>query len=548
MFSQKKRCQSTHSAHRHPHHVATSPTEIVSSTCACAQQGLPVLLGKDEKREKKKEATPHTMSTMTHPTISTTVPAKRKLGEESCEWEPLSVWNQHAPRVYISVVLCFSHSDSQIESTSRHLKSCVTHLARKRPLFGAQLRIQGGQTQLWQSPSHRIPFETKVNLDESYAQQRAECFPPRHFVGPVIQTPGRLDAGAEPIPATTVRACFVKGGLFLTLNLHHSLCDGDAFRIFVECLAAETRGAELVRPSTQGFPRPAPPIKPLAASTFRGLVAKCPEYIMLPEKNGPTQPCHVDLGPSVESVPKTGKIFQFQTRRFEQLQSLVRALPDAAERPPPSKYDCLATLAFVHIVKARVEAEQLLPCSEEAALWNSVNFKKRFDSVSADYFGNATLPAVTSIAVADLLAAATDPARLAALVPRVHDSIAEVNRNYIYQRLAMLQACPDPRLVGVNFDPREPGYLAFNTWRHFGADVEWKITPSCRSEDGGGDAVSKPDAIRRGLGDWGLSNALILPARASAPHQELFVSLSEVAMAALCRDEQWLQWVDRIVD
>ena len=57
----------------------------------------------------------------------------------------------------------------------------------------------------------------------------------------------------------------------------------------------------------------------------------------------------------------------------------------------------------------------------------------------------------------------------------------------------------------------------------------------------------KPDAIRRGLGDWGLGNALILPARASAEHQELFVSLSEVAMEALCQDEQWLQWVDGIV-
>lgn len=488
------------------------------------------------------------MSTMTHPTIPTTVPAKRKLGEESCEWEPLSIWNQHAPRVYISVVLCFPHSNSHVESTSRHLRSCVTHLARKRPLFGAQLRLQGGQTQLWQSPSHRIPFETEVNFREKYAHHRAEGFPPRLFVGPVIQTPGRLDAGAEPIPATTVRAVFVDGGLFLTLNLHHSLCDGDAFRIFVECFAAETRGAELVRPSVQGFPRPATPLGPLIASTFRGLVAKCPEYIMLPEKNGPTQPCNVDIGPSVESVPKTGKIFQFQTRRFEELQSLVRALPSTTEKPPPSKYDCLATLAFVHIVKARVEAEQLLPCSEEATLWNSVNFKRRFNSVAAEYFGNATLPAVTNIAVVDLLAAATEPARLAALVPRVHDSIAKVDHKYVSQRLAMLQACPDPRLIGVNFDPREPGYLAFNTWRHFGADVEWKITPSCCAERGGSDAILKPDAIRRGLGDWGLSNALILPARASAEYQELFVSLSEVAMNALCRDKQWLQWVDRIID
>ncbi|KAH8668896.1 hypothetical protein BX600DRAFT_460910 [Xylariales sp. PMI_506] len=183
-------------------------------------------------------------------------------------------------------------------------------------------------------------------------------------------------------------------------------------------------------------------------------------------------------------------------------------------------------------------------------LWNSVNWRSRaFKHLTGDYFGNAALPAVTKVPMWQVLAAAScdggnssssssAAAHLAALVPQIKASIDAVDEDYVHRRLAMVSALPDPRIIGVNYDPRTPECLAFNTWRHFGADAVWSIP---------GVPASKPDAIRRAHGSWNLGTALILPGQSLAVTQEIFISLSQVAMDLLCKDEEWLKWVDRVI-
>ncbi|KAK8113822.1 hypothetical protein PG999_005891 [Apiospora kogelbergensis] len=470
-------------------------------------------------------------------------PSSQRDDGESGEWEALSIWNQHAPRVYISVVLCFPHDGQSVQPTFGYLKSRLDGLARKRALFAARLRVDpdSGVVQISQSPEYRIPLEISFGgKGERYDEMKSRGFPPDLFLGEKTRPIANLDRTPEPIPACTVHVRFVQGGLFLVSNLQHAVCDGETLREFLECFAAETRGDALKGPSSQSFP--AVTHQPAASSLgFQELVAMCPEYTTLPDKSGPTQPRFLKTGTPLQQIDKIGKIFMFNDERIKELQRLTCSEPNDNEMS--STYACLAALAFTHIVKARMETEEFIGSAEEgtdvSTLWNSVNWKYRaLTGRAKDYLGNATFPTFATVSKAKVMEAMCNTAKLAEIIPVITDSIDAINDGYVERRLAMISACPDPRLVGVNSDPRQSNYLAFNTWRHFGADAEWTIP---------GVPVAKPDTIRRGLPTWTLNTALILPAAASSKSQELFVCLSKVAMDRLCADPTWLSWVDRIV-
>ncbi|KAI2627696.1 hypothetical protein GGR54DRAFT_628783 [Hypoxylon sp. NC1633] len=465
--------------------------------------------------------------------------------------EPLSVWNQNAPRVYICVVLLFPCDSQRRHDAVYHIESALQRLARERPVFAGRLQAssRSGSVSLHRSPSQDIPFEVvpvSETCQQTYEQMRDDGFPPGNFIHPRYGVSGRMDSHLELIPVSKVQAAFPPGGLLLSIFLHHGLVDGGSLRVFLECFGAQTRNIPVDLPSEQTFPMPFPrghkgPIHVHDSTTFRGLLESCPEYTMLDDFSGPTQPRLSKDGMALAHIEKVGKIFVFSTERLQELREMIQEQNGTAEMP--SAYTSLAALAFAHITKARVATESYLPGSQPrrfAMLWNSVNWRTRaFQGATSNYFGNAALPAITKVAMTQLMAACNDDGQLARLVPVVKASIDAVDQEYVNKRLAMLYEVPDPRSIGVDYDPRIPEMLAFNTWRHFGADVEWSIP---------GVPVTRADAIRRAHGSWNLGTALILPAKADSMKQELFVSLSVDSMRLLCADKRWTWWVDRIID
>ncbi|RYP23483.1 hypothetical protein DL767_008799 [Monosporascus sp. MG133] len=338
--------------------------------------------------------------------------------------------------------------------------------------------------------------------------------------------------------------------------------DGESLGIFLECLAAQTRQGLIDRPSEQKITLAASKhYKDLGElrAQFQRLAAKCPEFTLLPDLSGPTQPKLLNVGTPLHEIDRTGRIFVFSNARLDALKRLVTSHASSASSSPTLPTTCycaLAALTFAHVTRARAGVERHLPASRcssssmetpgrtmtptpTAQLWNSVNWRARaFKGATKDYFGNAALPAVTEVPTSRLFAACEDDSELARIVSLIKETIDGVDQAYVHRRLAMLAAAPDPRLIGVGYDPRMPEVLNFNTWRHFGADAAWHIP---------GIPVTKPDAIRRAHASWGMGTALILPAQAESTKQELFLSLSVEAMEALCNDERWMRWVDRVI-
>ncbi|KAI0206656.1 hypothetical protein F4808DRAFT_2383 [Astrocystis sublimbata] len=469
-----------------------------------------------------------------------------------CAREELSVFNQCSPRGYICVVLCFPCDDNLRGDAVHHIRQSLARLAKTRPIFAGRLQTDNGRVYLQRSCSFDIPFEvvpTEAEDELDYEQLRRNEFPPATFIDTRYGIPGLTSPNCNPIPVSKVDVTFARGGLFLSIFLQHSITDGGSLSVFLEAFGNQTRNVPDYLPSEQRLRilNPNGRLHCAAASRklsemspFNRLVKSCPEYTILSDLSGPTQPRMQSAGRPIADLKKTGKIFVFMAERLEELRKLVSNTGYLDELP--TAYTSLAALTFAHVTKARTKTEPAqtgIEPSQAASLWNSVNWRTRaLPGATDNYFGNAVLPAVTRVTREKVNAAAYDDQGLAGLVPLIRDSIAEVDDEYVRRRMSMMSQAPDPRMVGVNYDPRSPDVLAFNTWRHFGADMEWNIP---------GVPVSKPDTIRRATGGFGLGTALILPARKDAGKQELFVSLTVEAMEALCGDERWMEWVDRVI-
>lgn len=464
-----------------------------------------------------------------------------------CTDEPLSVFNQCSPRGYISVVLCFPCDDNRREEAVRHVRQSLARLAKERPLFAGRLyTTSNGRVFLRRSCGYDIPFEVITSADGQeidYEQLRNAEFPPGTFIHPRYGIPGLVGTNCNPIPVSKVDITFARGGLLLSIFLQHAITDGGSLQVFLEAFGNQTRNIPDRLPSDQRLQVSPPRLSNKripGAHTFSSLIGKCREYTTLSDLSGPTQPLMYKSGLPIADLEKIGKIFVFTSERLQQLRELIMTENQSDELP--TAYTSLATLAFAHITKARIAKEPHLTGIEPGTmgmLWNSVNWRTRaFPGATSNYFGNAVLPAVTRIPREQSNAACFDDSALARLVPVVKNSIDLVDEVYVSRRMTMMAQAPDPRMVGVNYDPRSPEMVAFNTWRHFGADIQWNIP---------GVSVTRPDTIRRATGGWGLGTALLLPAKADSHKQELFVSLSVDAMEALCRDERWMQWVDRVI-
>ncbi|KAI1170898.1 hypothetical protein F4777DRAFT_567562 [Nemania sp. FL0916] len=487
-------------------------------------------------------------------TLTVTHPATRHMtmhDTDCCREEFLSVFNQCSPRVYIAVVLCFPCDDRRREDAIQHIQQSLRRLAKEHPIFASRLRTNNnGKIILKRCCAYDIPFEVVSGEDGEeeldYEQLRRDGFPPGTFIHPRYGISGLNNDNHGPLPLSKVEVSFARGGLLLSIFVQHAITDGSSLRVFLQALGNQTRHMSGRLPSEQRLPIPIPGLHSPAnrklseAPTFKRLVASCTEYNTLTDLSGPTQPRPQTTGRPISDLNKIGKIFVFNAEKLDELRELIKETNGSDALP--TAYISLATLAFSHITKARIKTEPALTGiepSQTAMLWNSVNWRPRaFPGATDNYFGNAVLPAVTRVSREHLNAAALDYKELAYLAPVVKESIDAVDQKYVSRRMLMMSLAPDPRMVGVNYDPRSPETLAVNTWRHFGADVEWDIP---------GVPVSRPDTIRRATGGWGLGTALILPARADSGRQELFVSLSVDAMEALCQDRRWMQWVDRVI-
>lgn len=489
----------------------------------------------------------------------------------------------------MSVVLCFpinKHANAMVlDDTVHHFRSALRRLATARPEYAGRLRLGGASVQnqshlsLEVSSSDHIPLDIfGFDMDIIYADLQESSFSAKTFVNPDFIVPCALTEGGAPMPVSQIRLMFIDGGLLLFVYLHHGFADGSGMDTFIKDLARETRSTEMM---TRGNSR-ADPIRreeltchfdlPLGHETsdnaFYEWLERSPEYGLLPEPTGPTQP----IFPQTEDITyfqtdNIGKIFVMDKGRLDCVREWLQSFVDPGSETPRtvSRYFALATLTWAHACKARLataiggrgQLSGLKPTFFNFSDW-AAGRKGLFqdnDSLKK-YFGNsvacveAKLNHTQDLIDAcnwryEMTASRTSVPKLATMAERILEANSAINEDFVTTRTELFQSLPDIRRLGILLDSRLPHNFSFNTWMHVGSEAKFWFPGPTLAEP----TVIAPDAIRRVQSAWAHPHALIVPRRGNGDEEiELLVTLPKAAMDRFEADQDWMSLVRRVIN
>jgi hypothetical protein len=264
----------------------------------------------------------------------------------------------------------------------------------------------------------------------------------------------------------------------------------------------------------------------------------------------------------LEAIEKTGRIFVIGTQKINDLKLfLLRKFGNSPGGRLPSTFTCLAAITWAHVTKARLynPTDYLgSPLDEMASTKNAclticLNWRRRaYTDVMGASAGNVVALPKIKIGINTIMAACNiDPdiayPALGAIIQDINGAILNVDEDFVAVRTALFRKAPDPRLLGLDDDPRDAYSFCFNTWRQFGADLRWKMPGLGDKEDKGTDGI-QPDAIRRVQGQWNMGAALLLPGRQDSEKFEVLVTLDVGSMEILLTERSWKGWVDEVIE
>ncbi|POR35142.1 Uncharacterized protein TPAR_04675 [Tolypocladium paradoxum] len=493
----------------------------------------------------------------------------------------LTTWNQVAPRYYVRQVYCFPYHAhcEDLEPLRRHISAALALACEHFPDVAGKVVLgttPAGQLLISKTGSDQVPlevFDHRETFGCGYADLKARGFPASAFVDPSFTVQYKLVEGGQGVPAAEIHARVIDGGLLLYIYFHHSITDGIGMCNFISTFATYTRSGHVLH---LGCPTdihvdlpPATGAQLIESHTFEDLVKQCPEYVIVPDLSGPTVPRLQPFGVPLGCIQKTGRIFVFGPEKIEALKTAVLewrlSNGIATGNRNPSTFACLAALTWSYATVMRMgiapgsdvcHSIEGNPCFEgvDCRLLMPASWARRaFQDIAKNYAGNAiALPNANSslrslfdvaCSSAESLPATGDS--LGSLVHCIETALARVNDESVSTRTAMFRAAPDPRIIGVDLDPRDPRDFAFNSWRHLGADTLWGI-PGIGGNESGTSGVP-PDAVRRAQDAWNMGAGLIMPGHKRSRKYEVLLTLDTVSMMRLCSNERWESWVDEIV-
>lgn len=374
-----------------------------------------------------------------------------------------------------------------------------------------------------------------------------------------------------------LRILYIKGGLLLSIYLHHAFGDGSCLDSFLEDLALETRDTTNWTVSERQLKLPqrscqvsVPLPVEIRAASFEELLDKCPEYSILVQPTGPTQPVLRQIaGIADRQVRYIGKIFVIEKRRLDDVRERLQLLINTQKAKPCAitRYITLATLTWVHTARARLASDSCPsrtyhgwpPTFFNPVDWNSPT-KNLFPGNQSvkQYFGNSVAMAMSVLDNAEELVEACTwdldcfesqkaTGKLAKVAERIQEAISCINEGFVLTRTRLFETAPDIRRLGISLDARAPQNFSFNTWMHIGTKARlWFPGLSAAPSPG---TPRPPDAIRRVHGAWALSQGLILPeCGVEDDALQLLLTLPEAAIDCLKGDAQWMSLVKRVVD
>ncbi|KAJ8109126.1 hypothetical protein OPT61_g7686 [Boeremia exigua] len=369
-----------------------------------------------------------------------------------------------------------------------------------------------------------------------------------NFPGVPANGEGLCDFGKSDAPVMRVQACFIPGGLVLSIYIHHSVLDFHGISTFWESLAANVS-----RVAQMHGTRNLEPVPPSVADYQSSLRVKLDERVSCDKVQHASADCYCDgVFPYKKTLPAdtecTQRLFVMPAARIREYRERLR--PHLPASSSPTLCNVLAALVWTHVTRARA-ARLTKHGYAETNCGVATDLRRRWQPpVGADYTGNCALFSKSTAEISDLTAeeCVTDKTILH-VIKKIKSTITGVNNDWIDRHFAFFKG------IGKIEDTECALALKFGSdcyitsWLNFGADYCWGI-PGTDLADGS--LGGRPEFIRRayGPGDGGI---IFLPRRrhiandVEAPF-EILVRLAKEDMDRVLKEDGGLcSWSEAVV-
>ncbi|VUC36782.1 unnamed protein product [Clonostachys rosea] len=448
---------------------------------------------------------------------------------ESPSAQKLTPLDMNVPRVYgARWILCFpleTDADCQELQVTLHrppslyekLRIGLAHTIHSIPWIAGVIgpedtsEISHNRIQIVESSSGlSFSYRDLTDVLPPYDELKANGFPLSKFSTDQL---GPIEVMAEPPqPAMKAQANFVKGGLLLSVGIHHAVGDAAALDTIIGTWAQNTAAA-CGSGSFSTYDSPSHDRGPLMEGILGAPLADFPEYQLIPSSE--IQP--PQMPPQLPAL--VTQVFCFSSQTLAQLKSSAAAF---------STNDALCAFLWSRMTVARwpnsASSTQDNTNNKTSSMWYAINIRSRTSPpLPPTYLGNGSMCATTEpLAISTLLG--DDGLTRAATT--IRKSLVTFNRpSRVPLTIGLLSSRPDPTDFKLSFNAFLGPNVVATSWtdvkvyeRHWGA-------------------LGFIDSMRV-PGEGSDGNIIILP-RLRDGSLEAVVGLESEAMSRLLADDQF---------
>lgn len=487
---------------------------------------------------------------------------------EAMTRQPLPLVNHFVLRHHTAVALSFALlADANTDQLVAELQDALDGIVSENPFLGGWVDVDPDTSVVsLLSPHHdaRVLLQEQDKprgMPSTHAELEAAEFPISAFEG--LELFEKVATASQAGAVLHVHYTIIDGGIVLWFYFHHILADGSCIHNIIEDIAARTRSPDSKVNQMHTWPKDGP-LRSLLTPTslhlngdshdnprppcLESLLKECPEFTTIhPDGIIPDAfplNTHTPTSPRLRNVPSTEAsstmIFVFKTSH---LKSFCLGIKEAANLPKlPSVHASLGALSWWCILKARSSSVEEYTRSGTAKLLTPVNWRPRaFGDQTEGFYGNGALNVICEMPTSTVQQATSDFHFLGQITTTLEESFTRVNEDFVTKRLDLFKVA-DPKATYINIDFSDEAQIAFNTWRYFIADSVWGLSGLDVTNSKG-----KPACVRKfqkGSVDGVL---LVLPSRRDSGEVHLMVSLRHGAAEELCKERDWMRWVDRVI-
>ena len=453
-----------------------------------------------------------------------------------CDIEPTAV-DHRSSGIYLKHILCFSLPQPQNnEQTLNILCKALQATVDEVPLLGTQIvPTEKGLRAFVPGNATLVVKDLADSLD--YAALKASNFPQEKLDPDVLLPVEQFAFGDATVGVFKAQANFCKGGLFLSIAMHHFASDASGISFVVRALASNCRKLNPTN-STNGdsagyyslssrindrapfynFGAPGD-ITSLKAYTLRDTNPAKPAWMK--ETGKP-------LGSETFRLSSAGvKALKADSSAIHHPEQLIQEDATVPLQPFITSHDAICGLIWRSIMLARHELG-IISLDETTNFKMPVEFRHLTDPpLAPDYIGNAFMQMSATIPVATLLG----PNGLTFAAHAIRAGIRECNEGGARTFIKVIGQAKNPRGMYANIDDITGTQMLLTSWRKFNdVTLEW------------GEKFGRYDAFR--LPHKGLIDGCpcILPALTDGT-EEIAVTLDQEIMDGLKKDDTWSKYV-----